>query len=326
MGLRGITTADLHNTCTSNFGGTSASAPVAAGAVALALQANPCLGWRDVQHLIVRTAVVTDASDPGWATNAAGRRVSHKYGFGAMDAGALVDHALDWSPVGAQLTLTSPLEDARAAAPVTRHMELSGCTADGAACIDRLEHVTVSVNMTAQVRGGVSLMLQCPSGTRSMLLRYRSKDRSAEPINWTFMTTHCWDEPARGTYALFVETTTDAELLAWSVTLHGSSSTYDFSAQTHAVAPQLLAVQEQRGAAACYVCGAATFRGLDGTCWQCDGACEHGCFGPGPMACVAELSFGTAPAHTHTALIGSIHRAARERAQHPQARWSWSWP
>ncbi len=38
--------------CTSSHTGTSASAPIAAGICALALQANPGLSWRDMQHLV----------------------------------------------------------------------------------------------------------------------------------------------------------------------------------------------------------------------------------------------------------------------------------
>ena len=36
--------------------GTSAAAPEAAGVIALALEANPSLTWRDVQHLLVFTS------------------------------------------------------------------------------------------------------------------------------------------------------------------------------------------------------------------------------------------------------------------------------
>ena len=40
-----------------NWGaGTSGSAAIGSGIIALALEANPNLSWRDVQHLIVRTA------------------------------------------------------------------------------------------------------------------------------------------------------------------------------------------------------------------------------------------------------------------------------
>lgn len=43
--------------CTRGHSGTSAAAPIAAGIIALMLQARPCLYWRDVQHLIAFTAV-----------------------------------------------------------------------------------------------------------------------------------------------------------------------------------------------------------------------------------------------------------------------------
>ena len=50
-------TTDLHGRCTKSHTGTSASSPMAAGIVALTLEANPELTWRDVQHIIVRTSL-----------------------------------------------------------------------------------------------------------------------------------------------------------------------------------------------------------------------------------------------------------------------------
>ena len=60
-------TTDLHGRCTSSHTGTSASSPMvgvqtsgiqtrhqAAGIIALVLEANPELSWRDVQHIVVR--------------------------------------------------------------------------------------------------------------------------------------------------------------------------------------------------------------------------------------------------------------------------------
>ena len=49
---RQIVTTDLHNICTQSHTGTSASAPIAAAILALALEANAALGWRDMQHLL----------------------------------------------------------------------------------------------------------------------------------------------------------------------------------------------------------------------------------------------------------------------------------
>ena len=55
-GERKVVTTDLHGRCTSQHTGTSASSPMAAGIVALALEANPEMTWRDVQHIVVRTS------------------------------------------------------------------------------------------------------------------------------------------------------------------------------------------------------------------------------------------------------------------------------
>ena len=48
------------------FGGTSASAPIVSGVVALMLEANPNLTWRDVQHILVETSKRTDETDATW--------------------------------------------------------------------------------------------------------------------------------------------------------------------------------------------------------------------------------------------------------------------
>lgn len=58
--------------------------------MALILQANPNLGWRDVQEILIRTARKNHRTDPEWATNAAGLSFNHKYGAGLIDAAAAV--------------------------------------------------------------------------------------------------------------------------------------------------------------------------------------------------------------------------------------------
>ncbi|KAJ7375985.1 hypothetical protein OS493_037537 [Desmophyllum pertusum] len=51
-GVDTIITSDLNGTCTSTFAATSAATAMASGIIALALEVNPNLTWRDVQHLI----------------------------------------------------------------------------------------------------------------------------------------------------------------------------------------------------------------------------------------------------------------------------------
>ena len=78
---------------------------MAAGIVALALEVNPELNWRDVQHLTVRTSRPRgklEARD--WSNTGAGLSFSHSFGFGLMDAGAMVKLAKEWKTVPDQQT------------------------------------------------------------------------------------------------------------------------------------------------------------------------------------------------------------------------------
>jgi hypothetical protein len=63
---------------------------MAAGIIALALEANRNLTWRDVQHLIIETAKPKYLNALDWKTNGVGKRVSHAFGFGMMDAAQFV--------------------------------------------------------------------------------------------------------------------------------------------------------------------------------------------------------------------------------------------
>ena len=80
-----------------HFEGTSAAAPEISGIAALILSANPALGYRDVQQILVCSARHFDLADPDLMTNAAGFAVSHNVGFGIPDAGEAVRLAKRWT-------------------------------------------------------------------------------------------------------------------------------------------------------------------------------------------------------------------------------------
>uniref|UniRef100_A0A1I8B7V2 Peptidase_S8 domain-containing protein n=1 Tax=Meloidogyne hapla TaxID=6305 RepID=A0A1I8B7V2_MELHA len=96
---RMLATTDILNYCTKKQSGTTGSASLAAGMVALALEANPNLGWRDIQHIIVRTANPSFLRAVDWQENGIGRWFSHSYGYGLLNAGAMVRLAREWKNV-----------------------------------------------------------------------------------------------------------------------------------------------------------------------------------------------------------------------------------
>src|SRR5204863_5765312 len=67
---------------TGTFGGTSASTPLVSGVIALVLQANTNLNYRDVKEILLRSATKVQPADPDWKTNSAGIAHNHKFGGG----------------------------------------------------------------------------------------------------------------------------------------------------------------------------------------------------------------------------------------------------
>ena len=99
------------NLYTDNFNGTSAAAPMVSGVVALMLQANSKLTWRDVPLILARTARKVDEENGQWkdyiraASNAWNTlHYSHSYGFGVANAEDAVKLARDWQSVGGSST------------------------------------------------------------------------------------------------------------------------------------------------------------------------------------------------------------------------------
>ncbi|NXX82970.1 FURIN protein, partial [Urocolius indicus] len=225
-----IVTTDLRQKCTESHTGTSASAPLAAGIIALALEANKNLTWRDMQHLVVQTSKPAHLNANDWVTNGVGRKVSHSYGYGLLDAGAMVSLAKNWTTVGPQRKcvidiLTEP-KDIGKRLEVRRKVD--ACLGK-ANWISRLEHAQARLTLSYNRRGDLAIHLVSPMGTRSTLLAARPHDFSADGFNdWAFMTTHSWDEDPSGEWVLEIENTSDANnygtLTKFTLVLYGTAT------------------------------------------------------------------------------------------------------
>uniref|UniRef100_A0A8C9TR86 Furin, paired basic amino acid cleaving enzyme n=1 Tax=Scleropages formosus TaxID=113540 RepID=A0A8C9TR86_SCLFO len=225
-----IVTTDLRQKCTDSHTGTSASAPLAAGIIALALEANNNLTWRDMQHLVIRSARPAHLTTSDWRTNGVGRRVSHSYGYGLLDAGAMVVLARNWTNVGPQVTCVQSLllEPRNIGNHLLVTKSVDAC-AGRSNYVSSLEHVQARLTLSYNRRGNLAIHLISPMGTRSTLLAPRPHDYSSEGFNdWAFMTTHSWDEDPRGDWILEIEnvagTSDYGTLTQFTLVLYGTNS------------------------------------------------------------------------------------------------------
>ncbi len=202
----------LNNNCdyTSAMNGTSSSAPIVSGTIALILSANPNLSNREVKHILAMTSKKVDQEnlshsglnhvssslnacptlrltdhiyEQGWVTNSQGVAFNNYYGFGLVDAEAAIKMALDFNldPLGAL-----PLDEA-----IEENVDFSmdsfsrnGLNLDipdnsAVGITDRLrvlsdvnfiETIQIKVQVTHTKSGQIGVELTSPSGTKSILM------------------------------------------------------------------------------------------------------------------------------------------------------------
>jgi len=253
----GVATTDLYGQCTKSHSGTSAAAPEAAGVFALALEANPQLTWRDLQHLTVltssrnslydgrcrempdlglvdNTAHKVDANNCShfeWQMNGVGLEYNHLFGFGVLDAAEMVLLARTWKTVPARYHCEagSLLEPKHIPNHGNLIMEINTDACAGSDTeINYLEHVQAVITLNSTRRGDVTLYLISPIGTQSVILTRRPKDDDDKDgfTNWPFMTTHTWGENPRGKWRLLARfqgpRDHDGWINRWTLMLHGT--------------------------------------------------------------------------------------------------------
>jgi kexin len=220
------------NKCTSQHGGTSAAGPIGVGVYALLLQARPDLTWRDVQWLTVLTAVPFDQPSD-WTKTSLDRMYSHQFGYGKLDAWAIVEKSKDWKLVKPQAWFWSPWMHVKQAIPEGDHglASVFEVTADMLkdANFERVEHITLTMNVQHQRRGDLMVQLISPSGMVSHLSTARRDDEAPYGyIDWTFMSVAHWGEPGIGKWTVVIKDVISGNLkkgvfVDWKLRLWGES-------------------------------------------------------------------------------------------------------
>jgi uncharacterized repeat protein (TIGR01451 family) len=210
---------------TARFGGTSAASPLTCGALALLLEANPNLSWRDVQFILATTTTQNDPQDPDWTVNGAGYHVNHKYGFGRIDLAKAIEVARSWIPLGEEVVVSAtsfpnvPIPDNN---PVGVHSSIE------IAQNIRIEAVEVVFNAEDHPSwGDLEVRLISPSGTVSVLAeRHDSGTNTAHYSNWRFTSKRHLGESSKGTWSLIVRDLAAGNVgtfQSWRLNIYGTA-------------------------------------------------------------------------------------------------------
>lgn len=220
------------NQCYSGHGGTSAAAPLAAGIFALVLQVRPDLTWRDLQYLVMQTAVPIELDTGDWQTTSIGLKYSHTYGYGKIDTWATVKAAETFQKVKPQAWYFAPWIHVKQEIPqgdlgLAASFEVTESMLKDAN-LKRIEHVTVTMNIEHGRRGDLSVDLLSPNKIVSHLSEVRHQDSSTKGYNdWTFMSVVHWGESGIGNWTIFVKDTVvnkfNGTFIDWHLKLWGES-------------------------------------------------------------------------------------------------------
>ncbi|WP_272942224.1 S8 family serine peptidase [Candidatus Regiella insecticola] len=168
--------------------GTSFSAPIVSGIVALMLEANPDLGYRDIQDILAVSARKVKDGKTHWAENGSrtwnggGMHISHDYGYGMVDAQAAVRLAENWTTQQTYLNETFLREQLLSgelnvalpdATPQGSGLYTHKLTVENSDIV--IENVEIRVALTHAQAGDLTLKLISPVGTESVLMHRPGK-------------------------------------------------------------------------------------------------------------------------------------------------------
>ena len=217
MGQNGY---DLSGDCTGSFGGTSSAAPLVSGIIALILEKNPNLYWRDVKHILVKSADKNDPSDYGWVKNGAGLFVNHKYGFGRINANRAVVLAENWKTVSKEISIDSGKLIVNQEIPSDNTFFLK-TKVDIKENIS-IEHVEVILTIDHDCPQQLEIILTSPDGTNSVLAENHNANTPYD--EWMLTSVRHWGENSSGTWSLEINDkvlSCKGSLSQWQLILHG---------------------------------------------------------------------------------------------------------
>ena len=225
----------------STFNGTSSAAPVTSGAVALILEANPSLTWRDVKHILASTSDQVNASisttnitingttyaaEPAWLTNNAGYKFHNYYGFGRVNVGAAITAAKAYTAGSLGTFATgSWVSSGTLNTAIPDNNATGASSAVSVSDSKTIEAVQVKINLSHSYTGELAIELTSPSGTKSMLFNPKNVFASDNNLtNFILLSNAFYGESSSGNWTLKVVDTAANDtgtLTNWSIRIFG---------------------------------------------------------------------------------------------------------
>ncbi|XP_052805667.1 proprotein convertase subtilisin/kexin type 4-like [Mya arenaria] len=201
--------------CDNKFGGSSAATALVSGMIALAVEANPSLTWRDIKHLLVESAgYVGLAETSNFTKNCAGNHFHHVFGFGYVQVLKMVRLAKHWKFNLQLLKLTFVwFGDLQNKADAWFELVSSSnltCQRQPY-CIDKIETLIVKLSFIYPKHTQTVLSVISPCGTESILMEHAGeppKDENDEgknegvAVDATFLSNHFWGEKMEGNWTV----------------------------------------------------------------------------------------------------------------------------
>jgi len=228
---------------TNGMNGTSSATPVTAGTIALILEANPTLTWRDVKHILASTARQIDAgraavtfaltggpfvAEPAWTTNAAGFKFHNWYGFGLVDASAAVNMARTYDPATLGTFTNTGFISSGTISVAIPDNSLAGASSSvnvPADPVHVIEAVQIRVSLTHTFTGDLAIELTSPSGTRSVLKNGRDQfGQSMDLSNMVLASNAFYGENPLGPWTIKIVDTASQDtgtLTNWAIRVYG---------------------------------------------------------------------------------------------------------
>lgn len=215
---------------TAFFDGTSASTPMVAGVVALMLEANPSLSWRDVRWILAATAqpaALVAGQPPAVPSAINSHGFQPQVGFGRVNASAAVNMARGFSRLGPERSCSSGMLPGGVTLPDDASTPQSLVWNAGGCDLAVIEHVTLRLVSNHPYSGDLRVSLRSPAGRISELSVPHVCGGSVctSLLNGhTFGSVRHMGETARGDWTLWVsdeQPQDTGRVVSWEVVLYG---------------------------------------------------------------------------------------------------------